>query len=141
MEALARESVIGIEFCNLLEEDPFENLQLEPFDAILAPHCLGTLGSYDQQVQSVRNLCVKYLKPGGYFMIIDIIGESEYTIGGKLFQWVSIRADEFKTMCVDASLEVKTFYTGMDSSNGVLYPHNADFQVGANVVVVGQYMG
>ena len=101
--------MIGIQFGNLLEEDPFDNVQLEPFDAILSPHCLGTLGSYDQQIRSIRNLCVRYLKPGGYFMILDSAEESEYKLGDKFFQRVNIPADKFKTMCVDANLQVETF--------------------------------
>ena len=112
--------MIGIEFGNLLEEDPFGNLLLEPFDAIIAPHCLGALGSYEQQVQSIRNLCISYLKPGGYFMILDMAHEAEYKVGGKAFQWVNIPAEKFKTMCGDASLEVKIFHTSVDSPNGVL---------------------
>ena len=133
--------MIGIEFCNLLEEDPFGNLQLQPFDAILAPRCLGTLESYDQQERSIQNLCTRYLKPGGYFIILDFADEFEYKIGDKLFHWVNIPADKFKTMCVNASLEVETFYTGVDYSNGIRDPLNSDFDFGSNVVVVGRYLG
>ena len=113
--------MIGIEFGNLLETDPFGNLLLEPFDTIIAPHCLGALGSYDQQVQSIRNLCIRYLKPGGYFMILDMAHEAVYKVGGKTFQWVNIPAEKFKTMCGDASLEVKIFHTSVDSPNEVLF--------------------
>ena len=74
-------------------------------------------------------------------MILGITDESEYKVGNKSFQWVSIPADKFKTMCVDASLEVKAFHTCMDSSNGVLDPLNSDLGIGSNVVVVGCYLG
>ena len=74
-------------------------------------------------------------------MILDFADSSEYKIRDKVFQWVNIPDDKFKAMCGDASLEVKTFYTGMDSSNGVLDPLNSDFEYSSNVVVVGRYLG
>ena len=129
--------MIGIEFCNLLEDDPFTHIQLDSFDAILAPHCLGALGSYDQQVRTIKNLCIRYLKPGGYFMILDIAEESQYEVSNKIFQWINIPADNFKTMCEESNLKIKTFHTLQDSLNGAIYP--LDPNLGINVVVVAQY--
>ena len=74
-------------------------------------------------------------------MILDMAHEAEYKVGGKPFQWVSIPAEKFKTMCADASLEVKTFHTCVDSPNGVLSSPDSDIGDGGMVFVVGRFLG
>ena len=92
--------------CDLLLDDPLAPHSFKPFDAIVAPQCLGALHTYDNAVGAIRNLSEKYLKPGGYFFTIGVTGQPSYTSPGQTFKWKSFSKEDFEQMHRDAGLDV-----------------------------------
>ena len=95
----------------MFEDDPLAPNTHQPFDAILAPQCLTCLQTKENAGRAVKNLSTNYLKPGGYFLTIGVLGPgTSYVVGEITFDSFNITVEEFQTLHEDAGLTIKGVY-------------------------------
>ncbi|KAK3107135.1 hypothetical protein FSP39_007915 [Pinctada imbricata] len=97
-ESEVRSKVHGIYRIDATTEQVFkESIPDDPqYDVITSSLCLEdvstTLAGYKTAVRNVS----KYLKKGGYFVLLGVIEESKYRIGDYIFLGTSLKAEEIR---------------------------------------------
>ena len=116
-----------IAICNLYEEDPLAPNKFDAFDAIVAPQCLGALRSLQHARKAVKNLAMKYLKPGGYFITVGVFANVPYYVVGKeKFEWSVCwspphSVDNLRKMHEYAGLDIKGVYPFVEGDPAAEY--------------------
>ncbi|XP_061079348.1 nicotinamide N-methyltransferase-like, partial [Conger conger] len=111
VERRLRKIVKQVLRCDVLLENPFHPLKVEPADCVLSSLCLEAAckdqGTYRRVLRSIAAL----LNPGGVLVLLGVLDQSYYREGKQTFSTLALSQSAIEEMLTDQGFTIKQVET------------------------------
>ncbi|XP_069803936.1 indolethylamine N-methyltransferase-like [Dendropsophus ebraccatus] len=93
--------------CDVTKSNPLDPTVILPADCLITALCLETAcRDIDEYRRSLRNITT-LLKPGGHLVLIGVLGDSFYKVGGKTFFCLPLDEQIIRNAVIDAGYTIQ----------------------------------